>query len=131
MLVHASLAPAREDMWVLEEQITICKRDPTPRDKPARPAPAARQHGLRRVAHGGEDDPAGIDDGAVEVEKHDRVAHALDRSQERAAGSGLWARCRTLVTLGLTTRLVARRHGPKRQISLHFGLFSLLSIVRA
>ena len=34
-------APAREDMRVLEEQITICHGDREPRKKPAGPAPAA------------------------------------------------------------------------------------------
>ena len=33
------------------------------------------EHRLRRVAHRGDDHLAGVDDGAVEVEEHDRKAH--------------------------------------------------------
>jgi hypothetical protein len=39
-----------------------------------------REHGARRVAHRGEDDPPGVDDGSVEVEQDDGEAHGLDRS---------------------------------------------------
>ena len=49
----------------------------------------ASQYLLRRVPHRGEDDPAGVDDGAVEVEEHDRKPHGLDRSpgpRRRACG---------------------------------------------
>ena len=38
----------------------------------------------RRMPHRGEDDRAGVDDGAVEVEEDDRKAHRLDRSERRA-----------------------------------------------
>ena len=47
-----------------------------------------RKHGLGGVAHRGEDDPTRVDDGAVEVEEHNRVAHALDRSHHRRRDSG-------------------------------------------
>ena len=40
----------------------------------------APEDGARSMAHRGEDDPAGIDDGPVEIEQNDRVAHAVDRS---------------------------------------------------
>ena len=39
------------------------------------------EHRLRGVPHRGEDDPAGVDDGAVEIEEDDRKAHAPDRSR--------------------------------------------------
>jgi hypothetical protein len=35
----------------------------------------AAEHRARRVAHRGEDDRAGVDDGAVEVEEDGREAH--------------------------------------------------------
>ena len=41
----------------------------------------AAEHGLGGVAHRREDDRAGVDDGAVEIEQDDRVAHG--RSQVR------------------------------------------------
>ena len=37
----------------------------------------AAQHRLGGVAHRCEDDRAGVDDGAVEIEQDDRVAHGL------------------------------------------------------
>ena len=40
----------------------------------------APEHGLRRVPHRRDDDRAGVDHGAVEVEEDDREAHALDAS---------------------------------------------------
>jgi len=40
----------------------------------------AAEHLARRVAHGREDDPAGIDDGAVEIEEDDRKTRHSDPS---------------------------------------------------
>ena len=37
-------------------------------------AVVAREHRARGMAHRGEDDPAGVDDGAVEIEEDDREA---------------------------------------------------------
>ena len=42
---------------------------------------AALEHGLGGMPHRSEDDPAGVDDSAVEVEEHDGKAHPPDRSQ--------------------------------------------------
>ena len=41
----------------------------------------AAEDGLRRVPHGGDDDRPRVDHRAVEVEEHDREAHAVDRSE--------------------------------------------------
>ena len=43
----------------------------------------ALEHRARCMAHRGEDDPAGVDDGAVEIEEHDRKAHGLLVSNAR------------------------------------------------
>ena len=40
-------------------------------------AVVASEDGLRRVPHRGEDDRARVDDGAVEIEEDDRMAHGL------------------------------------------------------
>ena len=41
----------------------------------------AADNGLGRVPHGREDDGAGVDHGAVEIEENDREAHGVDASQ--------------------------------------------------
>ena len=41
----------------------------------------AAEHGLRRVPHRRDDDRAGVDHGAVEVEENDREAHGFDRTE--------------------------------------------------
>ena len=41
----------------------------------------APEHRLRGMSHRRDDDRAGVDHGAVEVEEDDREAHALDRSE--------------------------------------------------
>ena len=51
------------------------------------------EHLLRGMPHRGEDDRAGVDDGAVEVEQNDRKTHGADASRAPCGERSTTARC--------------------------------------